>query len=204
MYYIIGFIGKKIDENRIRNLIRSLHKEDYKRPDINLPVNITFLNETILDESMSNQLRCLNSNINIEYKNKDTILLDIYTNKIAEYTSTNLNNITYIIINDISNKEVLGLIRKYTFHKIFYISDNKKPITNTDYYTYKFINGVIKLFYGKVFLEHLYNTNDVWISNKKGEYDFKLTDTLAAIRKTLHNTIIDYKNINKHLGIGKR
>ena len=101
MYYILGFVGKKVDEVKLKSIIKTLHKDDYKKPDINLIVNITFLSESLLDDSLSNQLKSLNTNMSLEYRNKENILLDIYRNKINGYINDDTSTITYIIINNV-------------------------------------------------------------------------------------------------------
>lgn len=204
MYYILGFVGKKVDEVKLKSIIKTLHKDDYKKPDINLIVNITFLSESLLDDSLSNQLKSLNTNMSLEYRNKENILLDIYRNKINGYINDDTSTITYIIINNVCNKTVLELVRSYKYHKLYFMSNNKKPSTNIDFYTYRFINKIIKVFYGYVYLEHLYEYNDEWINiDIKGEYDFKILDSIKNIRNVVHKTLKDYRLINKYLGVHK-
>lgn len=205
MYYILGFVGKRVDEVKLKNIIKTLHKDDYKNPNVNLRVDITFLSESLLDDSLNNQLKCLNTNLSLEYRNKENILLDIYRNKIQEYANDDdVHTITYIIINNITNKYVLELVRNFKYNQIYFLSNNKKPIKQIDFYTYRFINKIISVFYGYNYLEHLYQYSDLWINiDVKGEYDFKIIDSIKSIRNIIHKKVKDYNLINKYLGIHK-
>lgn len=201
MYYILGFVGKYVDESRIRNLIIGMHKEDYKTPNVNLKVNVIFLSERMLDESLKNQLSSLNSNLKLELKNKINIVYDMYRNKIND-SIHNYGEITYIIINDIKDKNILSLAKSYRYSKIYFISNNKCPMSNLDFYTYTFVNKLIFFLYGYVYLEHLYEKGDEWINiNIKGEYDFKLIDSIKMIRKFIHNNIQNSIKIKKVFGV---
>lgn len=201
MYYILGFVGKYIDEIRIRNIINSMHKEDYKTPNVNLKVNVVFLSERVFDESIQNQLTTLNSNLNLEFKNKKEILFDIYRNKINE-SINNYGEITYIIVNNICDINILNLIKSYRHNKIYFLSNNKCPVSNIDFYTYKFINKLIFMLYGYVYLEHLYERSDEWINiDIKGEYDFKIIDSIKSIRQFIHNKLHNDIKLKRAFGV---
>ena len=199
MYYILGFVGQRIDELKIKGIIKSLHKDDYKTPKYNLRVNVIFLSETLLDDSLHNQLKFLNTTMNLSYKNKNDILLDIYQNKIKETIYDDLTTITYIIINDIKHEDIITLMRKFDFHQLYFFSKNKKPLRKTDYYAYIIINKIIQVFYDTNYLEHLYTTDDLWINpSVKGEFDYKILDSIKNLRQSIHKKIDEYmliKNI---------